>query len=208
MKHLATHGIPVPDPQADAQGTILHTPARQAGGARQPPAGTAPPGAGHRAMLRSSATCWRACTWPGVDFELAQPNLRGLRLVERDGAGDRAVPRRRQQRELIESELAFQQQVAASAAYAGLPDRADPRRPVPRQRDVRRRRRARSARRLLRLLLRRRRPLRLRHRGVPERLVHRPGHRRARGAACAGLRRRLRRGAQPDAPTSCGCCRR
>src|SRR4051812_44937163 len=25
MKHLATHGVPVPEPQADASGEILHT---------------------------------------------------------------------------------------------------------------------------------------------------------------------------------------
>ena len=48
-----------------------------------------------RALRRSRRACWRACTWPARDFAAHQPNLRGLRLVERDRAGGAAPPRRR-----------------------------------------------------------------------------------------------------------------
>ena len=101
-----------------------------------------------------------------------QPNLRGLDWWDEtvplvlpflDADAARAAQR----------ELAFQQHVAASPPTPPAA-RADPCRPVPRQRHVRRPARPRKADRLLRLLLRRRRQLPVRHRGVPERLVHRP----------------------------------
>ena len=56
----------------------------------------------------------------------------------RDGAGGRAYLDA-DQAALIRDELAFQQQVAASPAYARAAARPDPRRPLPRQRHVRRR---------------------------------------------------------------------
>ena len=119
MRHLAARGIPVPGPKADASGTILHSllgkPAavvdRLRGGHRLAP--DAPHCAAVGAMLARMHLA-------GADFALHQPNLRGLPwwnetvpvvLPFLDGS----------QRELIESELAFQQQLAASAAFATLP---------------------------------------------------------------------------------------
>ncbi len=119
MKHLAQRGIPVPDPCADAQGEILHTlqgkPAavvdRLSGSSRLAP------DAEHCQQLgRMLARMHLA----GRDFELHQPHLRGLAWwaetvpVVRPFLSD-------SQRALIETELAFQQHVAQSPAWAGLP---------------------------------------------------------------------------------------
>jgi homoserine kinase type II len=119
MRHLAARGIPVPGPHADASGAILHSlrgkPAavvdRLRGGHRLAP--DAPHCGAMGAMLARMHLA-------GADFALYQPNLRGLPWWNEtvpvvlpfldDG-----------QRTLIESELAFQQQLAASAAFATLP---------------------------------------------------------------------------------------
>ena len=119
MKHLAGRGIPVPGPKPDASGAILHAlqakPAaivdRLRGSHRLAPAPA------HCASLGAMLAHMHAAA---ADFRLAQPNLRGLAWwVE-------TVPvvlpfLSAAQRTLIESELAFQQQVAASAAHAALP---------------------------------------------------------------------------------------
>ena len=119
MKHLAERGIPVPDPQADAQGRILHEllgkPAALVN--RLPGGHHLAPDARHCATVgRTLARMHLA----GLDFKMAQPNLRGLDwwietvpvvLPFLD------APRRA----LIESELQFQQQVAASPAYGVIP---------------------------------------------------------------------------------------
>jgi homoserine kinase type II len=119
MKHLAERGIPVPGPKADASGAILHTlrgkPAalvdRLSG--RHHPA----PDAAHCASLGTMlARMHRAA----ADFPMTQPNLRGLAWWRE------TVPVVRpfltpDQRTLIDTELAFQQQLAASPAYAALP---------------------------------------------------------------------------------------
>lgn len=119
MQHLAARGIPVPDPQADAQGHILHTlcgkPAtvvnRLRGGNRLAP------DAHHCAQLGDMLAHMHIA---GRDFTLHQPNLRGLAWWTE------TVPvvapfLSQTQRALIEDELAFAQHVAASPAYAGLP---------------------------------------------------------------------------------------
>ena len=119
MKHLAERGIPVPGPKADAAGEILHRlcgkPAavvdRLRGGHRLAPdaAHCAPVGA----MLARMHLA-------GADYARSQPNLRGLAWWSE------TVPLvlpflSPSQRELIETELRFQQQLAASNACAGLP---------------------------------------------------------------------------------------
>jgi len=119
MRHLAARGIPVPGPKADASGTILHSllgkPAavvdRLRGGHRLAP--DAPHCGAVGAMLARMHLA-------GADFALHQPNLRGLPWW------NETVPvvlpfLDASQRELIESELTFQQQLAASAAFATLP---------------------------------------------------------------------------------------
>jgi len=119
MKHLADRGIPVPGPKADASGEILHCvlgkPAAMVDRLRG--SHRLAPDAAHCAMVGEMLAHMHLA---GRDFDRVQPNLRGLAWwVE-------TVPVVRPflgaaQRELIERELAFQQQVAASGAFAGLP---------------------------------------------------------------------------------------
>ena len=119
MKHLAGHHIPVPDPQADASGAILHT-------LKGKPAAVVNrlPGQHHlapdNAHAASVGTILARMHVAGADFGLHQPNLRGLvwlaetiPIVVPFLDAERAA--------LITDELAFQQQVAASAAHAALP---------------------------------------------------------------------------------------
>ena len=119
MKHLAGRGIPVPDPQADEHGAILHTlktkPAAVVN--RLPGRHHLAPDTAHCASVGAMlARMHRA----GADFAMYQPNLRGLPWWEETVPV--VLPHLEPgQRELIESELAFQQHVAASAQFAGLP---------------------------------------------------------------------------------------
>jgi homoserine kinase type II len=119
MRHLAQRGIPVPEPQADASGALLHElkgkPAalvNKLGGGHQ-----LAPDADHCAKVGQMLARMHIA---GRDFAPAQPNLRGLAWwVE-------TVPLVRphlnpDQLELIDSELAYQVQLAASPAHAGLP---------------------------------------------------------------------------------------
>jgi homoserine kinase type II len=119
MKHLASRGIKVPAPQANAQGEILHTlqgkPAavvnRLHGSPRMAPESV------HCQLLGSMLARMHLA---GQDFGMTQPNLRGLAWWTE------TVPvvcpfLSHEQRTLIESELAYQQHVAATPAYAGLP---------------------------------------------------------------------------------------
>ena len=119
MKHLAERGIPVPGPKADASGAILHTlhgkPAALVD--RLPGRHHLAPDAAHCASLGAMLARMHLA---GADFALQQPNLRGLAWwaetvpVVRPFLTD-------DQRALIEAELAFQQHLAASPAYAALP---------------------------------------------------------------------------------------
>jgi homoserine kinase type II len=119
MKHLAQRGIPVPEPQVDAQGEILlelaGKPAavvnKLSGGHQLAPAETHCEQVG--AMLARMHLA-------GQDYALHQPNLRGLAWWTE------TVPvvlpyLTPAQRELIETELAFQQALAASPAFHALP---------------------------------------------------------------------------------------
>jgi homoserine kinase type II len=119
MKHLAGHGLPVPDPKADASGALVHTlnakPAAVVD--RLPGRHNLAPDAFHCAALGAMLARMHLAV---ADFELEQPHLRGLAWWEA------TVPVVRpflelDQRELIEAELAFQQHVTASPAYAALP---------------------------------------------------------------------------------------
>jgi homoserine kinase type II len=119
MQHLARHGIPVPAPQPDARGGLVHCLAGK-------PAAvvTRLPG-GHR-MAPDAAHCEQVGAMlarmhlAGGDFALRQPHLRGLAwwvqtvpLVLPHLAGEQAV--------LICEELKFQQALGSSAAGAALP---------------------------------------------------------------------------------------
>jgi homoserine kinase type II len=119
MKHLAQRAIPVPDPQADAQGEILHQLLGK-------PAAVVNRLRGRHRLAPDAAHCAAVGAMlakmhlAGQDFALQQPNLRGLAWW------NETVPvvlpfLDPSQRALIEQELQFQQQVAASPAYARLP---------------------------------------------------------------------------------------
>jgi len=119
MKHLAVHGIPVPEPQADARGEILHT-------LKGKPAAIVNRLRGRHHLAPDTAHCASVGAMlarmhlAGADFGMHQPNLRGLPWWEE------TVPIvqphiTEAQRELITSELAYQQHVAASAQYRELP---------------------------------------------------------------------------------------
>ena len=128
MKHLAQHGIPVPEPQALPGSASAGEPGRPAPahGVRQARGGGGQAARPQRARARRppiappSARCSRACTSPARDYPRSQPNLRGLAwwnetvpvvLPHVDEA----------QRALLRSELAFQNHVAQGSAYAALP---------------------------------------------------------------------------------------
>jgi homoserine kinase type II len=119
MRHLAERGIPVPMPQADASGTILHTlkgkPAALVD--RLPGGHQLAPDLHHCGQVGAMLARMHLA---GLDFGRAQPNLRGLDwwiatvpqvLPHVDPA----------QRELLRSELDYQRQLAASPAYQALP---------------------------------------------------------------------------------------
>ncbi|GAB4558362.1 MAG: homoserine kinase [Rhizobacter sp.] len=119
MKHLAEHGIPVPDPQGDASGEILHTLCGK-------PAAVVNRLTGSHQLAPDVMHCESVGAMlarmhlAGADYDRHQPNLRGLAWWAE------TVPvvapfLSAELRTLIEGELAFQQQVAASAAYAALP---------------------------------------------------------------------------------------
>ena len=118
-KHLAHAGIPVPDPQADKHGAILHTVAGK-------PAALATKLRGKSQLAPEPAHCAAVGAMlarmhlAGRGYERRQPNLRGLPwwnetvpvVLPHIGA---------EQAALLTSELAYQNHVAASSAYAALP---------------------------------------------------------------------------------------
>ena len=119
MKHLAERGIPVPGPQADADGEILHR-------VRGKPAAVVDRLRGSHRLAPDAAHCAPVGAMlahmhlAAADYPRMQPNLRGL-----DWWGETVplvLPFLDAARcELIEGELRFQRQVAASSACATLP---------------------------------------------------------------------------------------
>jgi homoserine kinase type II len=119
MKHLAQRDVPVPEPQADAGGEILHT-------LYGKPAAVADKLRGGHELAPSIAHCQQVGAalarmhLAGLDYPRHQPNLRGLAWwIE-------TVPLvlsflTATQHALIESELAFQRMFAGTPAYAALP---------------------------------------------------------------------------------------
>jgi homoserine kinase type II len=120
MKHLALRGIPVPDPQADpATGDLLHAvcgkPAAVVNRLRG--ASELAPQASHCAAVGEMLARMHLAA---RDYGRHQPNLRGLAwwnetvpvVLPHLDPGQAA---------LLRTELAFQNHVAASSAYAALP---------------------------------------------------------------------------------------
>ncbi len=119
MKHLAQHGIPVPDPQADARGEILHAlkgkPAAVV--TRLRGANQLSPQPTHCAQVGAMLARMHLA---GQSYPSQQPNLRGLAWWQE------VVPTLlpyvdAAQHELLTSELRYQEELAASAAFASLP---------------------------------------------------------------------------------------
>jgi len=119
MRHLARHGLPVPEPQADSAGELVHSlrgkPAALC--TRLPGQHLEAPTRTHCAQLGHTLAGLHAAA---AEFSLAQPNLRGLAWWQT------TAPRVRpflddETAQLLDDEMTFQQQLAASAAFAGLP---------------------------------------------------------------------------------------
>ena len=119
MRHLAQRGIPVPAPQPDAQGQILHA-------LNGKPAAVETRLKGRNQLNPQAADCAQVGAMlarmhlAGLDYPLQQPNLRGLAWWT-DTIPVVASYLSEDQRTLIQSELAFQQDLATTADYQGLP---------------------------------------------------------------------------------------
>ena len=119
MRHLAHAGIPVPEPQADARGEILHSVCGKPAAVVNKLSGRSQlaPQAVHCAAVGAMLARMHLA---GQGFERQQPNLRGLPwwnetvpvvLAHLDA----------EQAALLQSELAYQNHIAASSAYTALP---------------------------------------------------------------------------------------
>ena len=119
MKHLATHGIPVPDPASNSNGDVLHS-------LNGKPAAVVNRLRGKSELTPSSRHCEQVGSTlarmhlAGHDFEMRQPNLRSLAWWNETApvilpflTPDQAA--------LLQSELAYQNHVASQAAYGALP---------------------------------------------------------------------------------------
>jgi homoserine kinase type II len=119
MKHLAVHGIPVPDPAASRDGDVLHSLCGK-------PAAVVNRLKGKSALAPTAAHCTALggvlarMHLVGRDFGMQQPNLRALPWW------NETVPVvlpfvEAQQAALLRSELAYQNHVATLSAYGALP---------------------------------------------------------------------------------------
>jgi homoserine kinase type II len=122
MRHLARHGLPVPEPRADAAGALVHQVAGKPAALVTRLAGAAveAPDLHHCAQLGATLARMHLAV---ADFPLQQPNLRGLAWREATAPTvrpwlDAAAGR------LLDEEMAYQRHLAQSAAYAHLPQGA------------------------------------------------------------------------------------
>lgn len=119
MRHLAQRGIPVPLPQANAADEILFTLCGK-------PAAVVNRLRGKSELQPSASQCatlgemLARMHLAGQDFAMQQPNLRGLPW--QNTTAPLVYPYlAAQQLKLLQDELAHQNRVAASSAYAALP---------------------------------------------------------------------------------------
>jgi homoserine kinase type II len=119
MQHLAQRGIAVPEPRADAAGEILFE-------LNGKPAALVDKLAGAHQLAPDEHHCEQVGAalarmhLAGADFPLTQPNLRGLAWWN-DTAPVVLPYLEAPQAALLKSELAYQNHVAESSAYAALP---------------------------------------------------------------------------------------
>ncbi|MDO5289460.1 MAG: homoserine kinase [Pseudomonadota bacterium] len=127
MKHLAARGVPVPDPQAKAEGAplgpgedaILHTVCGKPAAVVNRLRGKSElaPGPAHCAAVGHMLA---RAHLAAHDYERQQPNLRGLPWWNETAPV--VLPHLNEaQAALMRAELAYQNHVAASSAYAALP---------------------------------------------------------------------------------------
>ncbi len=119
MRHLAERGIPVPKPQANAAGEILFTVCGK-------PAAVVDKLRGQSQLQPQPAHCAKLgdllarMHLAAQDFAMQQPNLRGLPW--QNETAPLVYPHlHAAQLALLQNELAYQNEIAASAAYAALP---------------------------------------------------------------------------------------
>jgi len=119
MQHLARRGIPVPNPAANAKGEILHTVCGKPAAVVNRLRGKSElaPGPAHCAAVGAMLARMHLA---GRDYDRHQPNLRGLPWW------NETVPvvlpyLEPAQAALLQSELAYQNHIAASSLYAALP---------------------------------------------------------------------------------------
>jgi homoserine kinase type II len=119
MKHLAHHGIPVPDPATNRDGDVVHA-------LKGKPAAVVNRLRGKSELAPTTAHCMQVggmlarMHLAGRDFSMQQPNLRGLDWW------NETVPVvlpfvSAEQADLLRSELAYQNHVATFSAYGALP---------------------------------------------------------------------------------------
>ena len=118
-KHLAARGIPVPNPAPGASGKLLHSLKSKPAAVVNKLRGQSQlqPAPGHCAKVGAMLARMHLAS---TDFNLTQPNLRGLPWW--NDTVPAVLPHITQdQRSLLLSELAYQNHVAASSAYKALP---------------------------------------------------------------------------------------
>jgi homoserine kinase type II len=119
MKHLAAHGIAVPDPVPDAKGSIVHR-------LKGKPAAVVNKLRGHSELAPTAAHCdavgeaLARLHLAGLEYPRQQPNLRGLAWWN-DTVPVVLPELKEAQRTLILGELAYQNHIAASSSYRSLP---------------------------------------------------------------------------------------
>lgn len=119
MQHLARRGLPVPEPRADAGGSLVHQVAGKPAALvnRLPGAHQHAPDLHHCAQLGAVLARMHLAV---ADFAPQQPNLRGLDWWL--ATAPRVMPHLDADRQaLLSAEITFQQQLAASPAHAALP---------------------------------------------------------------------------------------
>ena len=119
MKHLAVHGVPVPDPAANRDGDVLHSLGGKPAAVVNRLRGKSElaPTAGHCTALGGVLARMHLA---GRDFAMRQPHLRGLSWW------NETVPvvlpfLEAPQAALLRSELAYQNHVATLSGYGALP---------------------------------------------------------------------------------------
>ncbi len=119
MQHLAHKGIAVPEPQANAQGVILHT-------LHGKPVAVVKRLSGTHVSAPDVSRCTSVGAMlaqmhlAGNDYCAHQPNLRGLAWWQETAPAVQPYLSP-DQHQLLHTELMFQQKLAASSTYAALP---------------------------------------------------------------------------------------